>query len=135
MKEQKFQLGIVLSIFIVAALACGFSFSTANFGSATMARDAEGNQPTSTFSPDDTFYAVVELQNAPDDTTVRAAWTAVDVEGETENTKIDSAEIPTGSDQLHFTLENNTPWPAGSYQVDLYLDGELEQTLEFQVEG
>lgn len=135
MIKKKFQLGIVLTVFAITALACGFSFSTANFGSATMARDAEGNRPTSTFSPEDTFYAVVELQNAPDDTTVRAEWTAVDVQGEEENTPIDSAEITTGSDQLHFTLENNTPWPAGSYKVDLYIDGELEQTLEFQVEG
>ncbi len=132
---KKFQLGVVLTVFMVTALACGFSFTTANFDSATMAQDAEGNQPTSTFSPDDTFYAVVELQNAPDDTKVRAEWTAVDVEGEEENTVIDSAEITTGSDQLHFTLENNSPWPAGSYQVDLYIDGELEQSLEFQVEG
>jgi len=133
--RKKFQFGIVLTVFVISTMACGFSFSTANFDSATMARDAEGNRPTSTFSPQDTFYAVIDLQNAPDDTTVRAEWAAVDVEGEEENTVIDSAEITTGSDQLHFTLENNAPWPSGSYQVELYIDGELEQSLEFEVEG
>lgn len=55
-----------------AIIACSFSVTTANFGSAQMARDTEAEQPTTTFSSDENFYALVHLNNAPDATTVRA---------------------------------------------------------------
>jgi len=131
--KKKFGLVLMMLALFLAAAACGFSFTTANLGSAQMARDPGGNQPTTTFSPGDTFYAVVDLDNAPDDTVVRAVWTAVDVEGTEPNTQIDTAEITTGSNQLHFTLENDSPWPPGEYQVELYLGDELEETLSFEV--
>lgn len=119
---------------MAVTIACGFSFSTPNFDSTKMALDPEGEQPTTVFSPQDTFYAVVDLKNAPDDTAVRAEWVAVDVKGEESDFVIDSTEITTGSNQLHFNLKNNSPWPAGEYQVNLYIDDELEETLEFQVQ-
>jgi hypothetical protein len=123
----------VLAGVMILVAACGFSFTTANFASAELAKDPEGSQPTTTFAPDDTFYAVIELDNAPEDTQVRAEWTAVDVAGEEPNTPIDSAQLSTGSGQLHFSLENNTPWPEGEYKVDLFIEDELERTLEFEV--
>src|SRR4051812_8733660 len=46
--------------------ACSFSASSANISSAKMARDKDGKQPTNTFSPDEPFYCIVELSNAPD---------------------------------------------------------------------
>jgi hypothetical protein len=119
---------------MAVTIAYGFSFSTPNFDSTKMALDPEGEQPTTVFSPQDTFYAVVDLKNAPDDTAVRAEWVAVDVEGEESDFVIDSTEITTGSNQLHFNLKNDSPWPAGEYQVNLYIDDELEETLEFQVQ-
>jgi len=33
-----------------------------------------------------------------------------------------------------FDLSNGMLWPAGSYKVDLYLDGALSKTVEFQVQ-
>ena len=134
MKNKFYILGFVTAGLMILATACGFSFTTANFASAELAKDPEGNQPTTTFSPEDTFYAVIELDNAPEDTAVRAEWTAVNVEGAEPNLEIDSAEITTGSGQIHFSLENNTPWPEGEYQVDLFIEEELETTLEFEVQ-
>jgi hypothetical protein len=99
-----------------------------------MATDPQAENPTTTFSTQDTFYAVVDLDNAPDDTNVRAVWYAVDVEGENPETKINETQINTGSSQLHFELENTSPWPKGDYKVELFINDKLEQTLEFQVE-
>ena len=39
------------------------------------------------------FYALVTLDNAPDDTVTKAVWYAVDAEGTAKNTKIDEAEF------------------------------------------
>lgn len=134
MSNKKITLGLVITLLIILTASCGFSFTTANFASAKMAKDPEGDQPTTTFAPEDTFYAVIDLDNAPEGTTVRAEWTAVDVEGTEPNTAIDAAELTTGTNQLHFTLENDTPWPEGDYKVDLFIDGELEKTLAFEVQ-
>ncbi len=125
---------IVLTAFTVTA--CGFSASTANISDAQMARDPEGNDPTTVFSPEDTFYAVGELSNAPDDTTVRAVWTAVDVEGAEPDTRLDEVSATGGSGPFQFELTNDGPWPVGKYKVDLFLNDEQEpaRTLEFEVQ-
>jgi len=115
-------------------LACGFSVSTASIDDAWMAADEEGSQRTTAFPQDATFYAIVDLANAPDDTTVRAAWTAVEVEGTDPDTAIDETELTTGSGNLVFQLNNENLWPAGRYKVDLYLNDELDRTLEFEVQ-
>jgi hypothetical protein len=127
----------VCAAFLVLALsACNFSASTANIRSAKMARDQDGKQPTETFSPDEQFYCIVELSNAPKDTKVRAVWTAVKAEGADPNTKIDEAKTTSGSGQLQFNLSNQSSWPTGDYKVDLYLNDAKEptKTLEFQVQ-
>ena len=38
-----------------------------------------------------------------------------------------------GADAI-FTLSNNQEWPKGKYKVDLYLNGKIDRTVEFQVE-
>ncbi len=131
-KRKVLILGIVV-LTLGILLACAFSASTANIRSATLARDAAGEEPTTVFAPEDIFYCIVDLANAPDDTKVRATWTAVDVEGSPPNTFIDETALTTGSGQLNFDLSNVTPWPSGKYQVALYLNDELDQTLEFEV--
>jgi cell division septal protein FtsQ len=127
----------VCAAFLVLVLsACSFSASSANISSAKMATDEEGENPTETFSPDEPFYCIVELSNAPNDTEVRAVWTAVKAEGADPNTKIDEAKTTSGSSQLQFNLSNQSPWPTGDYKVDLYLNDAEEptKTLTFKVQ-
>jgi hypothetical protein len=126
---------VLLAVIALAAavVACGGSVSTANISNAWMSTDKEGNSKTATFSPDQIFYAQVELKNAPDDTKVKASWTAVSVEGTEPNKAIDSAEITSGDGLVHFNLENNGSWPVGQYKVDLYLNDALAKTLTFEV--
>ena len=125
---------LVLSTLVLSSLACEFSASTASITEAVMARDAEGTEPTTVFAPEDTFFCLVTLGNAPDDTSVRAVWTAVEVEGNDPNTVIDESAIESGSGTLEFNLTNSNPWPVGSYKVDLYLNDELDRTIEFEVQ-
>lgn len=134
MNKRMIKLGMALLLLVSAILACEASASTANIQEAKMSRDVEGTQLTTAFSPDDIFYCLVDLANAPDDTTIKAVWTAVQVEGAEQNTLIDETEITSGSGSIHFDLSNTNPWPMGTYKVELYLNGELVQTLEFQVQ-
>ncbi len=127
-----------MAVLALALPGCNASFSTANVSKAVLATDQEGENPTTTFAPDQAFYYVVDLANAPDDTRVRAVWTAVDVdaEGAEPNTVIDEASVTTGSGQIFFDLTNDGPWPTGTYRVDLYLDEGKEpaETTELTVE-
>ena len=129
-------LPVCAAFLILAMSACSFSASSAKISDAKMARDQDGKQPTETFSPDEPFYCIVELSNAPNDTEVRAVWIAVKAEGAKPNTKIDEARTTSGSGQLQFNLSNQGPWPTGDYKVDLYLnDAEKPtKTLQFEVQ-
>ena len=86
------------------------------------------------FAQDEVFYCVVGLVNPPDDTTVKAAWTVVEAEGVEPNCSLDDTELTIGSADLHFEVSNNRLWTVGKYKVDLYLNGELDQTLELKVQ-
>ncbi len=137
MKKYKSMLFIAFVAMSVVIQACSFSFSTANFDDAFMAEDADGNQRTTSYGQGDIFYAIVDLANAPEDTVVRAVWFAVNAEGEAANTQIDDVSSTSGAARLTFNLTNavNMLWPAGEYRVDLYLNGEFQSSLEFQVVG
>lgn len=126
---------LILTFLMALSLACGFNFSTASLQNARLAQDEAGSQSTTVFGQDDIFYLVADLENAPDDTKVKAIWTAVEADGVDPNFSLGEKELSTGSGQVNFNLSNDQLWPAGDYKVDLYLNDELKQTLTFTVEG
>ena len=123
-------------VLLSAVLACNFSASTANITNAHMATDESDSTPTTVYSPDTaTFYCFYDLNNASADTVVRGVWTLVSAEGYEANSEIDSAEI-TGSDEsYYFSLDRAADeWPIGQYKIDLYINNNLVETVEFQVQ-
>jgi len=125
---------VVLLVVALATLACEGSVSTAKIASAKMTTDKSGSQETTVYAQDQPFYCIVELANAPEDTKVKAVWTAVEVEGEQPNLVIDQVETSAKEgNTFTFDLTNNGLWPKGKYKVDLYLDDKLTRTLEFEV--
>lgn len=130
---------IMLVFALTLLVACEFSVSTASVRSVELARDYQNGKAvdvTTSFSPtDNPLHCVVTLNNAPDDTRVKVAWTAVEAgDGEYRDQMIDETELETGSGVLDFTLSNNGEWPTGKYKVDVYLNDELNQSAEFLVE-
>jgi len=116
-------------------LACGGSISTAKISNAYLTANSDGSGETTVFSPTDTFHAIVELKNAPDDTTLKAVWIAVDVPDVDPNFVIEETSTTSnGNDLITFDLSNDTTWPTGSYKVDIYLNDKLDRSLEFTVE-
>lgn len=131
---KKINLVLIPLVLALVTLACGFSASTANISEAYMAADEEGANRTTVFTQDQGFYAIVALKNAPDDTTVKAVWTAVDVQDTEPNLVINETPITTPDATIPFSLTNENLWPVGSYKVDIYLNDELNTTLEFSVQ-
>jgi len=135
MKRSYLIIGLAVSSLVFASLACSFAFSSAKVENVRLASDEAGSAPTTTFAQTDTFYLLGELNNAPDDTKLKTSWIAVEVEDTAADTLIDEAELTSGDGTFTFNLQNDQGlWPPGKYKVDLYLNDELEQTLEFQVE-
>ena len=133
MKVNKFPMLLALMALVLSALACEFSASTATISDAWMSTDEDGTQRVTAFAQDAVFYAQVDLQNAPDDTTLKAIWTAVEAQDTEPNFVINETEFVTGSGLVHFTLSNDNLWPLGKYTVDIYMNDQLAQTLEFEV--
>jgi hypothetical protein len=124
----------VLVALLGATLACGGSVSTANVADAWMSTDEAGTNRTTVFAPDADFYAQADLKNAPDGTSVKAVWTAVDVQDTDAGLVINETEFTTGSGLVHFTLSNDSPWPTGTYRAEIFLGEELVKTLDFTVQ-
>jgi hypothetical protein len=135
MERKSLRLLLVLAVLMTAALACEGSFSTANISDAWMSTDLDGNNRTSIFAADAVFFAQVDLQNAPDDTSVKAVWIAVDVEDTEPNFVMNEFEYLGSDGLIYFQLENpDFLWPTGEYRVDLYLNDELDRSLTFYVQ-
>ncbi len=135
---------VLLVLLFVALGGAACSVSTANIKSAKLGTgyDSTNQQvtgATDTFSPTDVFHCVIEVANAPEDTTVHTVWTAVDATdgGGNKHTdeKLDEATYITkdiGS-VIDATLTLRDLWPVGKYKIDIYLNDKLDRTLEFEV--
>jgi hypothetical protein len=132
---------IVISLLLVAVFAlltaCSFSATTAHLKNVQMAKDPKGENPTTVFGQTDTFYVVGDLANAPDDTELTAKWYAVKVTGikVEPNHLIGERTLKSGSAHFYYSLthKQGSMWPKGQYKVELYIDGKLAQTLNFEV--
>ena len=134
MKVNKLPLLLAIVALAVSILACGGSISTANIGDAWLSSDAEGNNRTTTFSQSDVMNLFIDLKNAPDDTELKVTWIAVNADGVDPNFVINESSYTSGDDRIHFDLSNDSLWPVGSYKADIYLNGELDRTLTFEVQ-
>jgi hypothetical protein len=137
MKVNKlFFVALAVLALMLSSLACEASASTANISNAHMSVDEADSTQTTVYAPDaPSFYCYYDLNNAPDDTVVKGVWTLVSAEGYDPNQEIDSAEVTGGDDTYYFALDRaEDPWPVGQYKVDLYLNDELVETVNFDVQ-
>jgi len=126
---------------LVASLAC--SLVTGGSGEMSlenlrMAFDEDGDSPTTEFSSSDIFYVVGDLQNAPAGTVVEAKWLAVQIEGYDSGELIYEQSINDFMDEsftgtIYFQLSNDSGWPVGEYEADIYIDGAFAQSVPFSV--
>ena len=136
MKSRQLPILLAIVSLVAASLACavGGELSLSN---ARTSSDQDGKQVTSTFSPTDTVYVVADLSNAPLGTVVTSKWFALDVAGMEPNELIDQGDINVNEDNfsgtVYFFFPPSTPWPSGTYAVELYLNGALTTSVTFSV--
>ena len=130
--------GALLSTMLACNLMRGTS-SEMTLENMRMAFDPDGNNTTMAFSPSDVFYAVGDLQNAPAGTVVEARWLAEEIDGYDPGELIYEQTINDFTDEsftgtIYFELSNDGGWPVGNYKVDIYLNGNFDQSVSFSVQ-
>ena len=150
MNKNKIVVLLAVAALMLASLACnavsggdntnnsgnGISVTTANITNAHLSTDKDDTAQTTGYTPTDTgFYCYFDLNNALDSTVVKGTWTLVSAEGYDSNSEIDSADITGGDNTYYFSLDRSADnWPVGKYKIDLYIDGKLVQTIDFEVQ-
>ena len=146
---------IVVMLLLAAALACSVTTSRARFDNARLYKTPAGEDSTRSFKPDDTVYLITTIKNVDGELPLRVVWVhlveadpAAEDDDDDANDTGDEADrepilIPTEIGQEEravsdgpVTFELASPaegWPRGSYQANLYLDGEHKATLPFSI--
>jgi hypothetical protein len=87
---------------------------------------------TDNFRPNDTIYASVATDGASSSTALRARWTFEDGQVVDESTR---TIAPTARERTEFHIAKPNGWPAGKYQVEVFLDGRSVETKKFEVKA
>ncbi len=109
----------------------------------TLVRDTGENfEAVKKFKTTDTFGVLVKLSEAKVGTKVKAVWIASNAGG-MEDKKIFEKEVVFTEevlktakikDRVDFTLSHDNPYPTGEYKVEIYLNGELADSIDFEIE-
>ena len=85
---------------------------------------------TTTFAPNDVIYASVQTSGAAPNTTLQVKWTYQDGQVVDETTQ---TIAPTADEATEFHISKPDGWPAGKYKAEVYLNGQLVHTKDFEV--
>jgi hypothetical protein len=115
------------------------STSTGALSDVHMARDNGKGDPgdeTDTFtSKDRTIHCVTTLKDAKSGTQMKFSWYVVEAEGG-KNEKIRDIDYTTRAleNVVHGHLIAPRDWPPGKYKVEVYVNGNLEETVPYTVQ-
>lgn len=142
-KEESFVKKVIAlsvsAMMVLSLCACSFSFSTANIQDLATASEIDENtlkpvEKASTFSPSTPkIYLTGSLNNAPDDTMIKAKWIYLEDDPAVE---IDSATYEAKDSDSDFQFSLSMPddgWPVGKYQVRLYINDKIKEAVKFDV--
>jgi hypothetical protein len=97
-----------------------------------VAADKRVTQPATSFAPKDTIYVSVITNGTTPSATLTAKWTYQDGQVVNESTQ---TIAPTGPAATEFHIAKPNGWPAGTYKVEVSLNGRSTATKEFEVKG
>ncbi|RUX06015.1 hypothetical protein EOA30_11150 [Mesorhizobium sp. M8A.F.Ca.ET.059.01.1.1] len=128
---------LVLAIAALAAVSFGMPAQAAGFANIILSATKDGATPQSSF-PVDTpvIYVSADLVDIAPTSKITFSWVSVDSHGVApENYTIDKVDLDVGANnQADSRLTKPTAgWPAGTYRVDLAIDGTVEDSVPFSI--
>ena len=109
-------------IFLALLFAC--NFSSAHLSSLKVGKDRAVTQETNSFAPNDPFYAVATVSNAPGKVKVKGQLIVEDVEGEKPG-PVPNLEKTLDLESSGTATFSFTPppsgWPVGKYKIEVIM--------------
>lgn len=130
MQTKRWDLILGLGLLLAVGLACNFSASTANISSLKLGKDKSASQEVSSFSANDTVYAVAVISNAPGALKVKGRLVVDDVEGQKSGPVpgLESTLDLPGSGTATFNFSPPPDgWPKGKYKIEVLMLNEEGQ--------
>jgi hypothetical protein len=139
-------LGIVLGVIVLGVVGIGVWYATLTvkitsleFGKAIV--DDKPSQITTTFkATDQDIYAFIRLNATKNNPEIKFVWTlenGIDPTTKRPVTNIQIAEYGKNASSTRMygsiTRTGTSPWPTGTYRLDVYLNGELKKSGTFTV--
>ena len=122
MKSNHLASASAFVMFLALLFAC--NFSTAHLSSLKVGKDRAVSQETNTFAPNDSFYAVATVSNAPGKIKVKGHLVVEDVEGQ-KSGPVPGLEKTLDLDGSSSATFSFTPppngWPAGKYKIEVIM--------------
>ncbi|HET7621913.1 MAG TPA: hypothetical protein VFK39_08425 [Gemmatimonadaceae bacterium] len=116
-----------------AAPAANASVSNIDIGKGVTADNKIANSTTN-FGVRDTIYASVTTENAAPGSTLSAKWTFQDGQVvDSTSQAVAPAGASGGNSVTEFHISKASPWPAGDYKVEFFLDGASVGSKDFKV--
>ena len=113
-------MSLVAVFALLAFIALGCNFSTANMSSLKLSKDAGGSQEASSFTAGDTIYANATISNNPGKVSVKFKLTAETAEGMTSGEVVKGSEVSVelNSDGVaKYQIPVPEGAPAGTYKL------------------
>ena len=92
--------------------------------------DKRVTEKAETFGPNDVIYASVLTAGAAPNATLKARWTFEDGQVVEESEQMIA---PTGDAATEFHISKPDGWPAGKYQLEVFLNGSSVGSEDFEV--
>jgi hypothetical protein len=93
--------------------------------------------PVESFKTTDNLGVLVKLSGSKLGTKVKGVWTVIDAGG-MKDKKIFEKEVTITEegrkDRVDFTLSHDNPYPTGNYKFEVYLKGEMADSVDFTIE-
>jgi hypothetical protein len=116
---------------VAPAPAPGVTAGTITLGKA-VGPDKKITAPAETFARNDTLYASVDTTGTGT-ATLKARWTYRKGAESTVVEELTETIMPTGPATTEFHISKSDGWPAGDYQVEIFLDDKSIGTRSFTV--
>lgn len=98
----------------------------------TVGADKRVTDPTTSFAPKDVIYATVLTSGSSSNSVLKARWLAPDGQVIEETEQVIA---PTGEAATEFHIGKPDGWPAGKYKLEVLLDGQPVQSVEYEVKA
>ena len=137
--KKNFKLGIaVVTAVCIAYLAVGCAVGPASIDDVIVAESLDAAykpvNPVDSYPAGTTLFSIsVKVLNLRPENNILVKWFYEGQEKVLSETSYSLDKGKAGSGYLGFTLETSNGFPAGTYYVEAYLDGQLIKTVEWSV--